>query len=134
MSWRQTTSSLPSLVQSFVFSFFISLLPSFVQLCIQTCKTDGPILPNFLGSNRAPSSTRWCNQSQVLVVAFHTTNIFCKKKTALAFNWDSCYHLALCLRLILFHSGAMTLDITVQSKKNTANVLVGLECGASYSQ
>ncbi len=29
--------------------------------------------------------------------------IFCKEKKALAFNRDSCCHLALCLRLILFH-------------------------------
>jgi hypothetical protein len=28
---------------------------------------------------------------------------FCKEKKALAFNWDRCCHLALCLRLILFH-------------------------------
>ncbi len=28
---------------------------------------------------------------------------FCKKKRALAFDWDRFRHLALCLRLILFH-------------------------------
>ncbi len=36
------------------------------------------------------------------LLCFLTTN-FCKEKKALAFNWDRCCHLALCLWLILFH-------------------------------
>jgi hypothetical protein len=31
------------------------------------------------------------------------TKFFCKEKKALAFNRDRCYHLVLCLQLILFH-------------------------------
>jgi len=34
---------------------------------------------------------------------FFTTIIFFKEKKALAFNWDRCCNLALCLELILFH-------------------------------
>ncbi len=34
---------------------------------------------------------------------FFTTIIFFKEKKALAFNWDRCCNLALCLWLILFH-------------------------------
>ncbi len=34
---------------------------------------------------------------------FITTKFFCKEKNALAFNWDRCCHLALCLQLIPFH-------------------------------
>jgi len=37
---------------------------------------------------------------------FLTTNFFCKEKKAIAFNRDRCCHLALCLRLILFHFAA----------------------------
>ncbi len=39
-------------------------------------------LPWLLGHsyNRAPSSTRWCNQSQVKVVAFHKLTIFFEKR------------------------------------------------------
>ncbi len=33
---------------------------------------------------------------------FIQLTFFCKKKRALAFNWDRCCHLALCLWLILF--------------------------------
>ena len=35
---------------------------------------------------------------------FLTTNFFCREKKSLAFNWDRCCHLVLCLQLILFHS------------------------------
>jgi len=34
---------------------------------------------------------------------FLTTIFFYKEKKALAFNWDRCCHLALCLQLILFN-------------------------------
>ncbi len=46
--------------------------------------------------------TRWPYQFQVQVVAFLKNNHFlCKKKKALAFNWDRCYHLVLGLWLII---------------------------------
>jgi hypothetical protein len=38
------------------------------------------------------------------LLCFLTTNFFYKEKKALAFNWDRCCHLALCLRLIHLHS------------------------------
>ncbi len=56
-----------------------------------------------LNANRALSPTRWCYQSTVKVVAFLNNDIFYKERRALAFNRDRCCHLALCLRLILFH-------------------------------
>jgi hypothetical protein len=34
---------------------------------------------------------------------FLTTIFFCKSKRVIAFKWDRCCHLALCLHLILFH-------------------------------
>jgi hypothetical protein len=37
------------------------------------------------------------------LLCFIQLTIFCKEKKALAFNWDSCYNLVLCLQLILFH-------------------------------
>jgi hypothetical protein len=37
------------------------------------------------------------------LLCFIQLTIFCKEEKALAFNWDRCCHLALCLRLILFH-------------------------------
>jgi hypothetical protein len=52
----------------------------------------------------APSSARWRIYSQYKLLCFiQLTNFFCKEEKALAFNWDRCYHLALCLQLILFH-------------------------------
>ncbi len=36
----------------------------------------------------------------------HFLTFFCKERKALAFDWDRCCHLALCLLLILFHSYA----------------------------
>ena len=43
------------------------------------------------------------NYEYKLLCFIQLTNFFCKKKRALAFNRDRCCHLALCLRLILFH-------------------------------
>ncbi len=64
---------------------------------------DGSIRLTFL-LNRTLSPTRWCYQSQVLVVAFLKNWIlFCSYQKALAFNQDRCCHLVLCLQLILFH-------------------------------
>ncbi len=37
------------------------------------------------------------------LLCFIQLSIFCKEKKTLAFNRDRCCHLALCLRLILFH-------------------------------
>ncbi len=37
------------------------------------------------------------------LLCFITAKKFCKEKNALAFNWDRCCHLVLCLRLIPFH-------------------------------
>jgi hypothetical protein len=37
------------------------------------------------------------------LLCFITTTKICKEKNALAFNWDRCCHLVLCLRLIPFH-------------------------------
>ncbi len=37
------------------------------------------------------------------LLCFITTKKLCKEKNALAFNWDRCCHLVLCLRLIPFH-------------------------------
>jgi hypothetical protein len=37
------------------------------------------------------------------MLPFLTKKLFCKAKKALAFNWDRCDHLVLCLQLILFH-------------------------------
>jgi hypothetical protein len=37
------------------------------------------------------------------LLCFITTKKICKEKNALAFNWDRCCHLVLCLRLIPFH-------------------------------
>ncbi len=53
--------------------------------------------------NRALSPTRWCYQSTVYIAAFLNNYIFYKEKKALAFNRDRLCHVALCLRLILFH-------------------------------
>ncbi len=38
------------------------------------------------------------------LLRFFTTITFYKEKKALAYNWERCCHLALCLWLILFHS------------------------------
>ncbi len=40
---------------------------------------------------------------QYKLLHFIQLTFFCKKKRALAFNRDRCWHLMLCLRLILFH-------------------------------
>jgi hypothetical protein len=37
------------------------------------------------------------------LLCFITTKKICKEKNTLAFNWDRCCHLVLCLRLIPFH-------------------------------
>ncbi len=37
------------------------------------------------------------------LLCFITTKNVCKENNALAFNWDRCCHLVLCLRLIPFH-------------------------------
>jgi len=37
------------------------------------------------------------------LLCFITTKFFCKEKNALAFNWDRCCHLVLCIQLIPFH-------------------------------
>ncbi len=49
-----------------------------------------------------PSPTIWRYQSQVLAVAFLTSKILGGKE-ALTFYLDRCYHLALCIWLILCH-------------------------------
>jgi hypothetical protein len=38
------------------------------------------------------------------LLCFIITKKICKEKNALAFNWDRCCHLVLCLQLIPFHS------------------------------
>jgi hypothetical protein len=38
------------------------------------------------------------------LLCFITTKKFLHKKNTLAFNWDRCCHLVLCLQLIPFHS------------------------------
>jgi hypothetical protein len=43
------------------------------------------------------------NPEYKLLRFIQLTNFFAKKRSALAFNRDRCCHLALCLRLILFH-------------------------------
>jgi hypothetical protein len=43
------------------------------------------------------------NPEYTLLCFIQLTKFFCKEKKALAFNQDRCCHLALCLRLILFH-------------------------------
>ncbi len=43
-----------------------------------------------------------------------TTKIFCKEKNTLAFNWDRCCHLVLCLWLIPFHLNRNNLAQIVQ--------------------
>ncbi len=40
---------------------------------------------------------------QYKLLHFSMITLFCKEKKTLAFNWDRCCHLALCLQLILFH-------------------------------
>jgi hypothetical protein len=44
------------------------------------------------------------NSGYKLLHFIQLTKFFCKEKKALAFNWDRCCHLELCLWLILFHS------------------------------
>ncbi len=44
------------------------------------------------------------------LVSFWTPNIKISMRKALAFNWNRCCHLALCLLLILFHSNLQFLD------------------------
>ncbi len=44
------------------------------------------------------------NPEYKLLRFIQLTKFFCKEKKAFALNWDTCCHLALCLRLILFHS------------------------------
>jgi hypothetical protein len=53
--------------------------------------------------NEALSPTRWQYQSQVYVVCIITTKKICKEKNTLAFNWERCCNLVLCLWLIPFH-------------------------------
>jgi hypothetical protein len=43
------------------------------------------------------------NPEYKLLRFIQPTKFFCKKKNALAINWDRCCHLALCLGTILFH-------------------------------
>ncbi len=37
------------------------------------------------------------------LLCFITAKKICKEKNTLAFNWDRCCHIVLCLRLIPFH-------------------------------
>jgi len=59
------------------------------------------------------------------LMCFLTINKKISKRNALAFNWDRCCHLALCLRLIVFHYKLLTIIkcLNVLFKKNINNKL-----------
>ncbi len=48
-----------------------------------------------------PPDSRTCPSISCCI--FNKHNFFYKEQNALAFNWDMCCHLALCLQLIIFH-------------------------------
>ena len=58
------------------------------------------------------------------LLCFITTKKICKEKNALAFNWDRCCHLVLCLRLIPFHC-KIVFFIWVCTTKNNGLVMYG---------
>ncbi len=51
------------------------------------------------------------------LLCFITTTKICKVKNALAFNWDRCCHLGLCLRLIPFHLLSSLLLFKIEREK-----------------
>jgi hypothetical protein len=59
------------------------------------------------------------------LTCFLTINIKISKRNALAFNWDRCFNLALCLRLIVFHYELLTIIKCLKCffKKNINNKL-----------
>ncbi len=59
---------------------------------------------------------------------FITTKKICKEKNALAFNWDRCCHLVLCLRLIPFHC------VHICIKNRTSTALISFKVQGAYSQ
>jgi hypothetical protein len=91
-----------------------NLTKDLVELVVESNQVSGPTCQRqfrgvgcLIGDNREAIGLHHpldgVTNPKYKLLRFTQLTIFCKKKSALAFNHDWCYHLALCLRLILFH-------------------------------